>query len=235
MSFKIRKLRKLMSVICTSIDDHDHRMPYKRKVVASASPTAGGLFGGARMWGAVVNRDGEICGFVTTTGDPTQVWPGSQAIAKAKAYAANAFSLDTLALSTANLYTFTQPGHSLWSLGQSNLWNPAFTAPTGGQGGGDQQIAGGLIFFGGGVGLYKGGKIVGGLGISGYTSCTDHEIAKRTRNNLGMNPPGGATADDIVHSPPDPPSVFAHPQCLNTWRNGVQLGNEKPESYPPAP
>jgi len=223
------------SIFAANCRDLPSNSQLRAAMLASASPTAGGLFGGARMWGAVVNRDGEICGFVTTTGDPTQVWPGSQAIAKAKAYAANAFSLDTLALSTANLYTFTQPGHSLWSLGQSNLWNPAFTAPTGGQGGGDQQIAGGLIFFGGGVGLYKGGKIVGGLGISGDTSCTDHEIAKRTRNNLGMNPPGGATADDIVYSPPDPPSVFAHPQCLNTWRNGVQLGNEKPESYPPAP
>src|SRR6266849_1304212 len=87
-------------------------------MLASASSTAGGLFGGVRMWGAVVNRNGEICGFVTTTADPTQVWPGSQAIAKAKAYTANAFSLDTFALSTARLYTFTQPGHSLWSLGQ---------------------------------------------------------------------------------------------------------------------
>ena len=188
------------------------------------------------MWGAVVNRDGEICSFVTTMADPTQVWPGSQAIAKAKAYTANAFSLDSLPLSTANLYTFTQPGHSLWSLGQSNLWNPQFTAPPGAQGGGGgNQIAGGLIFFGGGVALYKNGKVIGGLGISGDTSCTDHEIAKRTRNNLGLNPPGGATADDIVYSPPDMPSVFAHPQCINTWRNGVQLQGEKRESYPPGP
>src|SRR6266513_994366 len=110
-------------------------------------PGPGGLFGGARSWGAVVNRDCEICAYFTTTADPTQVWPGSQAIAKAKAYAANAFSLDVLPISTARLYTFTQPGHSLWSLGQSNLWNPQFTAPTGGQGGGKEQIAGGLIFF----------------------------------------------------------------------------------------
>ena len=82
---------------------------------------AGGLFHGARMWGAIVNRSGEMCSFATNQTDPTQVWPGSQAIAKAKAYTANAFSLDSLALSTARLYTFTQPGHSLWSLGQSNL------------------------------------------------------------------------------------------------------------------
>jgi uncharacterized protein GlcG (DUF336 family) len=191
------------------------------------------------MWGAIVNRDGEICAFTTTTADPTQVWPGSQAIAKAKAYTANAFSLDSLPLSTANLYTFTQPGHSLWSLGQSNLWNPKFTEPPDAEGkggkGGNQQIAGGLIFFGGGVPLYKDGKIVGGLGISGDTSCADHEIAKRTRNNLSLNPPAGATADDIVYSPPDAPSAFAHPQCPNTWRNGTKLANEKPESYPPGP
>jgi len=64
---------------------------------------AGGLFHGARMWAAVVNRDGEVCAFTTSTADPAQVWPGSQAIAKAKAYTANAFSLDTLPLSTARL------------------------------------------------------------------------------------------------------------------------------------
>ena len=151
-------------------------------LAAAKLPNAGGLFEGARMWGAIVNRDGEICVYSTTTSDPTQVWPGSQAIAKAKAYTANAFSLDSLALSTAMLYTFTQPGHSLWSLGQSNLWHPSLTAPPGGQGGGNNQIAGGLIFFGGGVPIYRAGKIIGGLGISGDTSCADHEIAKRTRN-----------------------------------------------------
>ena len=190
---------------------------------ASSGPTAGGLFEGSRMWGAVVNRDGEICAYITSTNDPTQVWPGSQAIAKAKAYTANAFSLDVLALSTAQLYTFTQPGHSLWSLGQSNLWNPMATAAPGGQGG-NNQIAGGLIFFGGGVPLYKGGKIVGGLGISGDTSCTDHEIAKRTRNQLALNPPGGATVDDIEYAA----SVFAHPKCINTYKNGVFVGDEAP-------
>jgi uncharacterized protein GlcG (DUF336 family) len=209
---------------------------------ASASASAGGLFGGARMWAAVVNRDGEVCAYVTSTVDPTQVWPGSQAIAKAKAYTANAFSLDTFALSTARLYTFTQPGHSLNSLGQSNLFNSSLLAPPDGNSGGRNQIAGGLIFFGGGLPLYKttaaGKVLIGGLGISGDTSCTDHEIAKRVRNVLGLNPAGGATADDIVYSPPDLPSVFAHPVCLNTWRNGIRIGDEAPATYPfvpPAP
>jgi uncharacterized protein GlcG (DUF336 family) len=199
----------------------------------AAAPTAppgavGGLFGGTRMWGAVVNRSGEICAYATSMANPTQVWPGSQAIAKAKAYTANAFSLDILPLSTARLYTFTQPGHSLNSLGQSNLWNPEFNAPPSGQGGGRNDIAGGLIFFGGGVPVYREGRIIGGLGVSGDTACADHEIAKRVRDLAGLNPPAGALADDITYSSADGPSPFTHPLCLNTFRNGRPLGDELP-------
>jgi len=196
--------------------------------------TVGGLFNGERMWAAVVNRTGEVCAYATSTEDPTQVWPGSQAIAKAKAYTANAFSLDVLPLSTARLYTFTQPGHSLWSLGQSNLYNSNLLIGPG-ESGDKNQIAGGLIFFGGGVPIYSEGKIVGGLGISGDTSCADHEIAKRVRAVAGLNPAGGATADDIVYSSPDPASVFAHPVCLNTFRNGTFIGNEQTATYPRLP
>ncbi len=192
----------------------------------STGGDAGGLFHGTRMWVAVVNRDGKLCAVANSQDDPSQVWPGSQSIAKAKAYTANAFSLDSLALSTARLYTFSQPGHSLWSLGQANPFDPQALAPIGTQGGGDNQIAGGMIFFGGGVPIYKSGKIIGGLGISGDTSCTDHEIAKRVRTLAGLNPPGGALVDDITYSAADGATVFTHPLCLNTWRNGVSLGNE---------
>jgi uncharacterized protein GlcG (DUF336 family) len=192
----------------------------------STGGNAGGLFGGTRMWIAVVNRDGKLCAVANSQADPSQVWPGSQSIAKAKAYTANAFSLDSLALSTARLYTFTQPGHSLWSLGQANPFDPQALAPIGTQGGGDNQIAGGMIFFGGGVPIYKSGKIIGGLGVSGDTSCTDHEIAKRVRDLAGLNPPGGALVDDITYTVPDGASAFTHPLCLNTWRNGVKLGDE---------
>jgi uncharacterized protein GlcG (DUF336 family) len=189
---------------------------------------AGGLFHGTRMWGAIVDRDGTICSFITTTADPTQVWPGSQAIAKAKAYTANAFSLDVLALSTARLYTFAQPGHSLFGLNNSNPFTTDFLAPPSGSEGGKGQIAGGIITFGGGVPLYQGSKIVGGLGISGDTACTDHEIAKRVRTLAGLNPTGGPGVDDITYSSVDGPSVFTHPLCPNTWRNGVFIGNELP-------
>ena len=202
----------------------------RRLLVMAASPDIGGLFNGERMWAAVVNRDGEICAYNTSTADPTQVWPGSQAIAKAKAYTANAFSLDSLALSTARLYTFTQPGHSLWSLGHANLFETRFLAPPNGQGGGKNQIAGGQIYFGGGVPLYKNGEIIGGLGVSGDTSCADHEVAKKVRELAGLTPPGGSAVDDITYSVPDGPSVFTHPKCINTKRNGVFLGNEPPAS-----
>ena len=132
----------------------------------------------------------------------------------------------SIALSTARLYTFTQPRHSLWSLGQSNPFNPVFLSAPGGGTGGNGQIAGGLIFFGSGVPIYANGgtKIVGGLGISGDTSCADHEIAKRVRHLLGMNPSGGPKIDDIQYSASDGPSVFTHPQCLNVKRNGVTIG-----------
>jgi len=129
-------------------------------------------------------------------------------------------------LSTALLYTFTQPGHSLWSLGGGNPFNPDALATPSGQGSGGDKITGGMIFFGGGVPLYSAGKVIGGLGVSGDTSCADHEVAKYVRNALGLNPPGGATADDISYSSVDGASQFTHPLCLNTKRNGVFIGDE---------
>ncbi len=186
---------------------------------------AGGLFNGERSWVAVVDRAGRLCAATTSTDDPYGVWPGSQSIAKAKAYTANAFSVDPMPLSTARLYTFTQPGHSLWSLGQANPYDPeALIAPDAKIDRG--EIAGGLIFFGGGLPLYREGKVIGGLGVSGDTSCTDHEIAKRVRDQARMNPPKGAQADDIQYSSKDKPGPFTHPLCVNTYRNGEYIGEE---------
>ena len=183
----------------------------------------GGLFGGTRMWGAVVNRDGELCAYATSTAPPTDTWPGSQAIAKAKAYTANAFSNELLPLSTALLYTLTQPGHSLFGLNNSNLFNAQFLAPPSGAGGGNGQIAGGIISFGGGVPLYNSaGDVIGGFGASGDTACADHEIAKRVRDLATLNPPGGATADDISYAA----GLFNHSLCVNTVKNGVFIGTE---------
>lgn len=90
-----------------------------------------------------------------------------------------------------------------------------------------KQVDGGINTFGGGVPLYKNGKIIGGLGVSGDTASADHEIAKRVRDLAGMNPPGGPKVDDISYSAADGATAFTHPLSLNTYRNGVFIGTEK--------
>src|SRR6516165_9109789 len=66
----------------------------------------GGLFSPNLMWSAVVDRQGVLCSVIRSAPD---AWPGSRSIAIAKASTANDFSSSKLALSTANLYSFTQP------------------------------------------------------------------------------------------------------------------------------
>lgn len=191
---------------------------------------AGGLFGGRKEWVATVNRSGELCAVVVSTDDPAAAWPGSQAIAKAKAYTANAFSTDDTPLSTARLYTMTQPGHSLYGLHAANPMHPDCLAAPDEHRDAERRICGGIITFGGGVPLYRDGKRVGGLGASGDTACADHEIAKRIRDKAGLNPPGGPGADDITYASSDGATPFTHPLCANTWRDGQQIGDESPAS-----
>ena len=69
-----------------------------------------------------------------------------------------------------------------------------------------------VFFFGGGHALYSGAKIIGGLGISGDTSCADHEISKRVRQLAGLNPPGGPLVDDITYTDPDGASALNEAQ-----------------------
>jgi hypothetical protein len=64
--------------------------------------------------------------------------------------------------------------------------------------------------------------------VSGDTSCADHEIAKRVRDLAGLNPPGGKLVDDITYSSVDGPTVFTHPLCVATYRNGELIGTEAP-------
>lgn len=167
----------------------------------------GGLFSPNRMWSAVVDRAGILCS-VIVTGD---AWPGSRAIAIAKAGTANGFSNDALALSTANLYSPTQPGGSLYGLNDSNPFNPRFQP----QGTGVGFVPGGVITFGGGVALYSGGKVIGGLGVSGDTSCADHAIAYRMRHLSGLD--GTPNSDNIVYlAAGEAPTGFTQPHCGTT-------------------
>lgn len=174
----------------------------------------GGIFKPNRMWSAIVDRQGKLCSVINSANDP---WPGSRAIAIAKATTANAFSNSGLSLSTANLYASTQPGGFLYGLNNSNPFNPVFEA----QGSGIGLVPGGIITFGGGVPLYSGGLVIGGLGVSGDSSCGDHAIAYRMRRlaNLDGIPggvgPGGT--DNIQYTPAGAtPTGFEHPHCFPT-------------------
>jgi len=188
---------------------------------------AGGLNHGKAMWGAVVDRNGRLCALAVSTEDMAATWPGSRGIAIAKASTANAFSSDTAPMSTARLYTLSQPGHSLWGAANGNPMNPLCQGPADDTTTGIGNICGGSITFGGGLALYKGQTRVGGLGVSGDTSCADHEIAKRVRLTAGLAP-SGLPSDDIVYTAADGPSPFAHPLCPNTFRDGTRIGDEAP-------
>ena len=188
---------------------------------------AGGLNHGKAMWGAVVDRNGELCALAASTDDMAVTWPGSRGIAIAKASTSNAFSSDIAPMSTARLYTLSQPGHSLWGAANGNPLNPLCAGAADDDRTGIGKVCGGTITFGGGLGLYKGQTRVGGLGVSGDTSCADHEIAKRVRQAAGLAP-NGLPSDDIVYTTVDGPSVFAHPLCPNTFREGRKIGEESP-------
>ncbi|HUI54208.1 MAG TPA: heme-binding protein [Bryobacteraceae bacterium] len=210
-----------------------------------------------QMWGTIVDRDGIVCAVAFTGVNRGAQWPGSRAISAQKANTANAFSLDAssnsngsgqpagLALSTANLYSAVQPGGSLFGLQFSNpvdtrvaYQGPSTNYGTANDPMGGQKI-GGVNVFGGGLALYGPGHvIVGGIGVSGDTSCADHNIAWRTRHALNLDhmaktatlpAVGGVSGDptrpdnivfDITANPNGGTGIsaggFGHPTCLNT-------------------
>ena len=186
------------------------------------------------MWATVVNRDGVVCAVAFTGEDRGSQWPGSRVISAQKANTGNAFSLPGLALSTANLYSAVSPGGSLYGLQHSNPVNThvAYRGPSANYGLANDPMEGGKIggvnVFGGGFGLYNSkGEIVGGLGVSGDSSCADHNIGWRTRHELLLDyVPKGVSGDathpdNIVYdiTPQDgqqegvSKSGWGHPQC----------------------
>src|SRR5688500_4554086 len=96
---------------CKSLPSHTDLATALKASVAPAKKN-GGL--DLQMWATVEDRDGVVCADSFSGGDRDDQWPGSRVISAQKAHTANAFSLDGLALSTANLYTAVQPGGSLF-------------------------------------------------------------------------------------------------------------------------
>jgi len=208
-----------------------------KAALSSARDEANGGFN-LDMWGTIVNRDGVVCAVAFTGDDRGDQWPGSRVISAQKANTANAFSLPGLSLSTANLWAAVQPGGSLFGLQHSNPvdtdvaygGNPKHN----GQSNDPMRNGriGGVNVFGGGLALYNSsGKLVGAVGVSGDTSCADHNIAWRARNNLGLDfVPGGvggdATRPDNINyagivPAPSLANDFSHPVCAIAGIDGV--------------
>jgi len=153
------------------------------------------------MWATIVDRDGIVCAVAFSGADRGAQWPGSRVISAQKANTANAFSLDKLALSTANLYSAVQGTSGASPLGGSlyglQFSNPVDTAAA--YGGNPAMVGtnfdpmvgnrvGGVNVFGGGLALYNSAKkVIGAIGLSGDTSCADHNQAWLVRKNLGLD------------------------------------------------
>jgi uncharacterized protein GlcG (DUF336 family) len=198
----------------------------KTCVKPSGGPSNGGLDN--HMWAAVVDRNGVVQAVCYSGEKPGDQWPGSRAIAIEKANTANALSLPMAALSTANLYAGAQPGGFLYGILETNPVDTATMYAGDGTTYGmpDDPMTGkkasGVVVFGGGLALYDGSTIVGALGVSGDTSCADHNVAWRVRKALGLDRvPGGMTADNndaIIYDfgmMGKSASGFGHPACGN--------------------
>jgi uncharacterized protein GlcG (DUF336 family) len=217
--------------------DHDRLADaLKKSVKPSGGPSNGGFDN--NEWGAVVNRHGTICALAFSGNNAQDQWLGSRAIAAEKANTANAFSLANKAMATANLYAGAQPGGFLFG---AALGNPAvpdviysgqpeqFGSST------DPMVGknpGGSIVFGGGLALYDETGLIGALGVSGDSSCADHNVAWRIRHSVGLDHvPAGVSPnmkDAILYDiGPDGESKtgFGHPKCNGKEvQIGVDLG-----------
>jgi heme-degrading protein len=103
---------------------------------------------------------------------------------------------------------------------------------------------GGINVFGGGLALYGTDKtVIGGVGVSGDSSCADHNIAWKTRfflnlDNItgGVNPPGN---DNIIYDITTDAngraasaSGWGHPVCSSA---ATDIAKTLPDKYPVGP
>jgi uncharacterized protein GlcG (DUF336 family) len=227
---------------CGQVPDH---AKLKNALVVAAKEGDKGNGGlGNQFWGVVVNRDGIVCAVVFSGPDRNAEWPGSRLIAAEKANTADAFSGPNFALSTANLYSASQPGSSLYGIITAVPPNPqtAFAGSPASFGQPDDPLVGkpigGVIVFAGGLPLYDTkGKLLGGLGVSGDTACADHVVAWKVRHALKLNGvPMGAASDQTDNMIFDiqngvSASGFGHPPCKG-GRPSEDIVKKLPETHP---
>ena len=218
------------------------------------------------MWATLVDKDGRVCAVAFSGANRSGQWLGSRVISAQKANTANAFSLPAgsnglvpgLALSTANLWAAVQPGGSLFGLQHSNPVDTATAYGNSSHSGGSGRrygqhndpmvghFIGGVNVFGGGLALYNAyGDRVGGLGLSGDTSCSDHIQAWKVQDALELdNVPAGVAAgtDNIIFDisddmggNPESTSGFGHPTCGVADTDEETIAADLPITHPIGP
>lgn len=222
------------------LPDHNTLRSKLREVLEEQN---GGL--GFEMWATILDRNGKVVDVVFSGEHRGDQWPGSRVISAQKANTANAFSLEGFALSTANLFAAVQPGGSLFGLQESNPVDTrvAYAGPASAFGTNHDPMIGrrigGINVFGGGLALYSGdGRLLGGLGVSGDTSCTDHIIAWKLRHSLNLDdvpagPDEDSNTDNIIYVE-GALDGFEHAICfdLDGQGNHIEIGNALPETHP---
>ncbi|NWG45037.1 MAG: heme-binding protein [Alphaproteobacteria bacterium] len=235
---------------CSALPDHGTLASALGDIVKPGNSTANGGLGN-HMWAVLVDRSGAVCAVARSGQSYDAQWIGSRAIAAKKAFTANAFSLPNFALSTANLYFPSQPGNSLYALETGNplVEERVYRGPPGAWGTPSDPLigwrVGGTTLFGGGLALYDGeGRILGGLGLSGDKSCTDHVVAWKLRSALALdNVPMGVSPqnnDNIIHDIIVDPasgrltsaSGYGHPVC---GPRAEEIAEQFSKTYPTGP
>jgi uncharacterized protein GlcG (DUF336 family) len=232
-----------LASLAQALPDHDALRAQLRQVLEEQN---GGL--GFEMWATILDRNGRVVDLVFSGEGRGDQWPGSRVISAQKANTANAFSLEGFALATANLFAAVQPGGSLFGLQESNPIDTrvAYKGPASAYGARNDPMIGerigGINVFGGGLALYSPtGRLLGGVGVSGDTSCTDHIVAWKLRHALNLdNVPAGPDADsntDNIIFTVGTVDGFEHPRCFDTDGQGnhVAIGNALPTTHPVGP
>lgn len=150
------------------------------------------------MWGTVVNKYGRVCAVAKTGDELNHQWLASRVISAQKAYTSVSLSNNSnsmvgasVAFSSAGLYGASSPGGPLYGLQHSNPVDTKWAYHGNSKRFGTTKdpmkgrYVGGINVFGGGLALFDAeGKVIGAVGVSGNTSCADHNIAWRVRGEF---------------------------------------------------
>jgi uncharacterized protein GlcG (DUF336 family) len=191
----------------------------KNQLQAAAAADSTGF--NNNYWAVVVDNEGTVCAVAFSGANAKSQWLASRQIAAAKAFTAHGLSLDSAPISSGQLYASVQPGaapNPLFGLAAGNALDAAaaYKGPHKKYGTSSDPMkskrVGGTITFGGGLALYSGTTLKGGLGLSGDTACADHSTAWRLRILLNMAP---TTGDDTIHLTNNLVAFGDHPRCPN--------------------